>query len=143
MPQSEVELSRDGGRELSDVAEARQLIAGRALRPGQVGTVGLELEGHLIDRRDPARRVPWTEISRLRAMTPTLPRGSLLSVEPGGQLELSTLPAVDIAAAVRALQADQRMLAAMLRDRRLRPGAPRARPGPARRCGSIRPRATS
>jgi glutamate--cysteine ligase len=48
-------------------------------------------------------------------MTPTLPRGSLLSVEPGGQLELSTLPAVDIAAAVRALQADQQILAATLR----------------------------
>ncbi len=106
-----------GGRDrvLPSVDAARTYAAEQALCPGPIGRVGLELEGHLVDRDHLARRIPWDEVTRVRELVPPLPHGSLLSVEPGGQLELSTLPAADVAGAVAALLADRQVLADTLR----------------------------
>jgi len=89
-------LERDG---------AWQHIAAGALRPGVAGPVGLELERHLVDLTQPARRPAWQRIARaLAGVKP--PGGSTLSLEPGGQIELSTQPAGDVETAIMVLPCD-------------------------------------
>lgn len=94
--------------------EATAHAAHSALRPGSVGTVGLELEAHLVDLRDPAARVQWGRISGLLDGLPAMPGGSRVTLEPGGQVELSGPPYPDVAAAVAGLRADRHVLATAL-----------------------------
>jgi glutamate--cysteine ligase len=88
------------------VAAAREYVESRALRADGRGRVGLELEFHLVDLAQPARRPEWVEVERLAAELSALPGRSRVTVEPGGQLELSTDPRPDVEAAVRTLTAD-------------------------------------
>ena len=94
------------------VENARAHVTATALVPSPGGQVGLELEFHLVDRRDPARRPDWPAVQALVAGLPPMPGGSRVTVEPGGQLELSTPPAAGVAPAVAALRRDR----ATLRD---------------------------
>ncbi len=103
---------------LPGVDAAHAYVVDRALCPAPVGPVGLELEGHLVDRRDLLRRPSWDEVSRLVSQIGDLPHASAISVEPGGQLELSTKPAPDLSGAVAALRDDERVLQRLLRDQR-------------------------
>jgi glutamate--cysteine ligase len=96
-----------------DHASAREHLARTALTPGPLGTVGLELERHIVDLRSPPAIVSWHRLQDALAGV-QLPYGSRLTVEPGGQLELSTVPAADVAAAVTALTADDAALAPAL-----------------------------
>jgi glutamate--cysteine ligase len=98
------------------IEEARAHVGARALTPSTLGAVGLELEFHLVDLRRPARRLPWEKITALIEAIPPLPEGSRVSVEPGGQIELSTPPGPGVAAAVLALRRDQRVLAQTVRE---------------------------
>ncbi|TFV56155.1 ergothioneine biosynthesis glutamate--cysteine ligase EgtA, partial [Geodermatophilus sp. DF01-2] len=102
-----------------DLDTAVAHVAGAALRPGPVGAVGLELEAHLVDLGAPAARVPWPRITGLVDALPALPGGSRVTLEPGGQVELSAPPCPDAAAAVAALRADREVLAAALAGDRL------------------------
>ncbi|MGY1644162.1 ergothioneine biosynthesis glutamate--cysteine ligase EgtA [Geodermatophilus sp. SYSU D00703] len=97
-----------------DLDGALARVADAALRPGPVGAVGLELEAHLVDLADPRARVPWSRVRRTVDALPAMPRGSRVTVEPGGQVELSGPPLADAAAAVSALRADRAVLAAAL-----------------------------
>jgi ergothioneine biosynthesis glutamate--cysteine ligase EgtA len=97
-----------------DLDGAMAHVAGAALRPGPVGAVGLELEAHLVDLADPAARVPWSRVRAVVDALPALPGGSRVTVEPGGQVELSGPPLVGVVAAVEALRADRAVLAAAL-----------------------------
>ena len=101
---------------LPTVDAARAYVAERALCAAPIGPVGLELEGHLVDRRDIGRRVPWVDVQRLVDQVHELPCGSAVSVEPGGQLELSTPPAPDLSRAVAALRADELALQGRLQS---------------------------
>jgi glutamate--cysteine ligase len=88
---------------LDDVYEH---ISGVCFKTGPPGQVGAETEWFVVDRRDPDRHVP---IARLRAaMTAAgpLPAGSRITYEPGGQLELSSLPQPGVTAVHTALGAD-------------------------------------
>ncbi len=76
-----------------------------ALRLGPPGTVGAELEWFAVDPHDPLVRPPLERVSRALAGV-VLPGGSLLSTEPGGQVELSSLPLPGPQAATDALTAD-------------------------------------
>lgn len=89
-------------------------IARSALSAGPVGPVGLELECHLVDLQRPAARVSWAALEPLLGSVPPLPGGSRLSVEPGGQVELSTPPTADVASSIAALRGDRDVLAARL-----------------------------
>ncbi|KNX39378.1 hypothetical protein VV01_10720 [Luteipulveratus halotolerans] len=97
------------------VEAARAHLAEDALRDGPLGAVGIELEMHLVDLRRPERRPRWSEVEQLVAQLPAMPCRSRVSVEPGGQLELSTEPASDVTAAIRALAADKDVLQRALR----------------------------
>jgi ergothioneine biosynthesis glutamate--cysteine ligase EgtA len=102
-----------------DVDTAWAQVAGSALRPGPVGTVGLELEAHLVDLDTPASRVPWVRVRGAVDAVPALPGGSRVTVEPGGQVELSGPPLPGVAAAVSALRADRDVLTTALAAQRL------------------------
>ena len=96
--------------------EAIDHVTRAALRPGPVGAVGLELEGHLVDPAAPGQRVPWGRVRALVGSVGALPGGSRVTVEPGGQVELSGPPLLGVAAAVAALRADRAVLADALSD---------------------------
>lgn len=97
------------------VESARQHISEAALTPNPGGRVGLELEFHLVDLGEPARRPGWAQARELALGVGPLPSGSLVTLEPGGQIELSTPPADDVVEAVRALRADREVLRRQLR----------------------------
>ena len=96
------------------VAAARERISAAALRPGTARRVGLELELHLVDLATPLRRPGWARVQAAVAGLPPMPAGSSVTLEPGGQVELSTPPLPDVVAAVAALRADRAALAAGL-----------------------------
>lgn len=85
-------------------------IAASCLHDGPVGTVGLEVEAHCFDLTDPMRRPGWEELSVLIAAAPALTGGSAITVEPGGAVELSGPPCVDVVSAISGMTADRRVL---------------------------------
>jgi len=109
-------------------AQAAEHIHGICLKNGPPRRVGVELEWLVRDARDPALPVPAERIAAAVAAfgagtvtedgLPTsespgvLPSGALLTTEPGGQLELSSLPADSISECVRAATADMAALRA-------------------------------
>ena len=96
------------------VDAARDHIEVGALLPTSLGRVGLELEFHLVDLAHPGTRVSWDRLTDVRSGLPPMPACSAVSVEPGGQLELSTTPCVDVSEAVEALRLDEARLRAAL-----------------------------
>jgi glutamate--cysteine ligase len=99
--------------------QARAHIVAGALSPSSIGIVGLELEMHLVDLAQPASRISWERLTAIVAGLPPMPAGSLVSIEPGGQVELSTAPMPDVTAAVAALDADRLALTTALSAERL------------------------
>ncbi len=97
-------------------ATARAHIAATALSADAGGKVGLELELHLVDLSHPERRPDWERASALAGSVGPLPSGSSVTLEPGGQIELSTPPRDDVVAAVEALRADREVLRQCLRE---------------------------
>ncbi|WP_460808086.1 ergothioneine biosynthesis glutamate--cysteine ligase EgtA [Nocardioides salsibiostraticola] len=98
------------------VAEATTYIAAAALSESPGGRVGLELEFHLVDLVTPQRRPEWAEVTALVAGLPAMPAHSSVTLEPGGQVELSTPPYDDVASSIAALQGDERVLRAALAE---------------------------
>jgi glutamate--cysteine ligase len=84
-----------GGIPLSEL-EAERLIGSICFKTGPPGVVGAELEWLVGDAADPMLPVPF---ERVRAIVDRLkrsgsmPGAGLLTLEPGGQVELSTAPA--------------------------------------------------
>jgi glutamate--cysteine ligase len=96
--------------------EAVERVSRAALHSGPVGRVGLELEGQLVDLSVPGRRVGWPRIRRLVDGLGRLPGGSRVTLEPGGQVELSGPPTPGVAAAVASLRTDRVVLATALAE---------------------------
>jgi glutamate--cysteine ligase len=94
------------------IREARDLIAERAFAPATGRRVGLELEWLT---RSPAARFPLSGLRDLLAPTSPLPRGSAITFEPGGQVEISTAPAETWTRAVAAAGADSDVVRSTLR----------------------------
>ena len=95
---------------------ARQMIAERALSPSTEMRVGLELEFHLVDLENPLGRPAWQSVQTLLECLPIMPSGSRATLEPGGQIELSTVPQPDVGAAIAALQSDRETLRSSLKS---------------------------
>src|SRR5487761_1737343 len=128
----------DGGD--LDEENAAGHVHGICLKTGPPQRVGVELEWLVRDARDPALPVPAERIAAAVAAfgaktgsatspglpaspelptsaTPgVLPSGGLLTTEPGGQLELSSLPAGSLAECVRATAAGLAALRAAAAD---------------------------
>ncbi|MBA2463370.1 MAG: ergothioneine biosynthesis glutamate--cysteine ligase EgtA [Nocardioidaceae bacterium] len=92
------------------VESARHIIAAGSLHACDDRRVGLELEFHLVDLAHPGRRPSWVAVQSLLADLPEMPTGSSVTLEPGGQIELSTPPHPDLVACVTALRADREAL---------------------------------
>jgi len=99
--------------------DAHTHAAAAALHDAPVGTVGLELEGHLVDLDRPGRRVPWPRVVDVVSGLPEPPGRSRVTLEPGGQVELSGAPSTDVVAAVTALRRDESVLRTALAGERL------------------------
>jgi gamma-glutamylcysteine synthetase len=54
--------------------------------------VGLEIESHLVDLDHVADPVRWKRDEAIAAVVGRVPPGSAVTVEPGGQIELSGPP---------------------------------------------------
>ena len=106
--------SRLGAADPTEIARAH--IAASALTADEGGRVGLELELHLVDLAHPEQRPSWARARALARDVGPMPRGSSVTLEPGGQIELSTPPAEDVVAAVEALRADRAALRSRLRE---------------------------
>ncbi|MCU1680831.1 MAG: glutamate/cysteine ligase family protein [Amycolatopsis sp.] len=87
-----------------DAAFAR--AASGALVESEVGTVGLEAEAHLVALDSVSDALPWSRVEPLAAAVHAVAGRSAVTLEPGGQVELSGLPAPDITTAVSELRAD-------------------------------------
>jgi glutamate--cysteine ligase len=89
--------------------QAESHIHGVCFKTGPPGSAGVELEWLVLDRAEPRRPVPSERLDT--ALAPIadhggLPNGTLLTREPGGQLELSTPPKRGVVACVAATAAD-------------------------------------
>ncbi|MEU2870848.1 ergothioneine biosynthesis glutamate--cysteine ligase EgtA [Streptomyces olivoreticuli] len=97
-------------------AEVDALVRGICFKTGPPRRLGVELEWLVHDLRDPARPVAppllAAAVDRLR----TLPLRSLLTVEPGGQVEFSSRPADSLASCVTEVSADLSLARPALRD---------------------------
>ena len=95
---------------------AEQYVREVSFRAGPPGRTGVELEWLVHDRRDPGRWVPPERLdAALRPLAGGLPGGGRLTREPGGQLELSSLPAATLAGCLTATAADVAALREALR----------------------------
>ncbi|MBO1334574.1 ergothioneine biosynthesis glutamate--cysteine ligase EgtA [Streptomyces sp. VRA16 Mangrove soil] len=100
-------------------AEVEALVRGICFKTGPPRAVGVELEWIVHEPRPPWQ--PWLPLppERLDAAyvaLRALPLRSALTVEPGGQLELSSLPAATLTECVSAMRADLTAVRTVLRD---------------------------
>lgn len=96
--------------ELTGSSDAAQYITGTCLTDAPLGKVGLELEAHCYDPLEPHRRPTWDEITGVIGSLPALPGRSVVTVEPGGAVELSGPPAEGAVPAIEAMNSDQAVL---------------------------------
>jgi glutamate--cysteine ligase len=77
-----------------------------ALSESVIGAVGLEIESHLVDLDSVGDSVSWDRVSAMLKVLDAAHIASTVSLEPGGQLELSGLPAPAIEMAITQLRHD-------------------------------------
>lgn len=102
-----------------DLDAAAHLIGSAALVDMPVGRVGLEIEGHVFDRADLHRPIDYSVLQELQHDWARLPGGGRLSVEPGGQLEVSSTCTDGAAGALEATRADVAAVRRWLAEREL------------------------
>jgi glutamate--cysteine ligase len=100
-----VEAAVDEGEPLT-AAAAYERSCRVALADTDIGTVGLEVETHLVDLGAVEAAVPWTRVEPALELMRAATEKSPVTLEPGGQVELSGSPAPDIVAAVRDMRRD-------------------------------------
>ncbi|GIJ65542.1 ergothioneine biosynthesis glutamate--cysteine ligase EgtA [Virgisporangium ochraceum] len=118
-------ITVDGTAVVNSVADAEGYIARVCFKTGPPESTGVELEWTVHHRDDPARPL---DISALRAAlgphaplsidrdspAAPLPGGSPVTVEPGGQVEISTPPAASPATLYQRVEADIAALQGLL-----------------------------
>jgi gamma-glutamylcysteine synthetase len=95
---------------------ASEYIYEAALADTDVGAIGLEVETHLVDLAAVPDRVPWPRLHAAVGLGPGQLSSSALSVEPGGQVELSGAPMPGIAQAVAVMRHDEQRLRLVLAE---------------------------
>ncbi len=112
--------------------DVHELVDEQCFQPSPSGRVGVEVEWLAVCLADPAQLVRPELVGEAGA---ELPAGSLLTFEPGGQVELSSPPLRGIGPACAAIAADAAALSAALADHGVGLVGVGLDPGPARpRC---------
>src|SRR3954454_12890269 len=83
-------LGRDTSERLRDCAAVQGYVERVCFKTGPPGLVGTELEWLVVYADDPTARVPIPLLRELLDAAGPPPRGSRITYEPGGQLELSS-----------------------------------------------------
>lgn len=96
--------------------EMEALVHGICFKTGPPGTVGVELEWLVHEVRAPGQPVTPERRAAAAAALRALTLSSALTVEPGGQLELSSLPADSLTECVSSVSADLALARAALGD---------------------------
>ena len=100
----------------------RRHVAERCFAPSDRGLVGLEFELLTYPVSDPALRASAAELAAMAERT-VLPAGSRITLEPGGQVEISTPPLPGLARALPSAAADLAALSTTLRGAGIQPVA--------------------
>ncbi|MGR8007060.1 ergothioneine biosynthesis glutamate--cysteine ligase EgtA [Streptomyces hypolithicus] len=100
-------------------AGAEDLLRGICFKTGPPRTVGVELEWFVHELHLPELPVEPARLDAAITALRALPLHSPLTVEPGGQLELSSLPASSLTECVDSVSADLDAVRALLRTRDL------------------------
>jgi glutamate--cysteine ligase len=98
---------------------ASRYIYDAALADSEIGAVGLEVETHLVDMAAVRERVAWTRLRPAIEDGAAELRRSVVTVEPGGQVELSGFPESRVEVAVAAMRHDEQRLRLVLAERGL------------------------
>ena len=120
------------------VAAAYAQCRDAALAESVIGAIGLEIESHLVDLDHVADPVPWRRVEAIAAVVGKVAPGTAVTVEPGGQIELSGPPEAGVAPAVARLRYEGIGARLALADRRL--GLAYAGADPARPSRRVNPR---
>lgn len=88
------------------VAAAYDRSRSAALADTKVGPVGLEIEMHPVNLRAVDASVTWPQVEEITGALRGIGIRSAITVEPGGQVELSCPPAPDVVTAVHGLEAE-------------------------------------
>lgn len=102
------------GDVLADCASVHGYVERVCFKTGPPRLVGAELEWLVAFAADPTTVVPLAHLSDVLASHPTLPNGTTITFEPGGQLELSSTPQPGAAACWRSLGEDLDLVRAAL-----------------------------
>ena len=86
--------------------DVEAFVARTCFKTGPPGPVGVELEWLVTDPADPAATVPLDRVRAAISAALPLPNGTVVTYEPGGQFELSSLPWPDLSRCWRAVAAD-------------------------------------
>jgi glutamate--cysteine ligase len=97
-------------------AEVEALVRGIAFKTGPPRRLGVELEWLVHELRDPRLPVTTGRLDAAYAALRSVPLKSALTVEPGGQLELSSPPAGCLTDVVDTVCADLAAVRAVLRE---------------------------
>ena len=100
-------------------AEVEALVRGICFKTGPPTTVGIELEWLVHELRTPRLPVTPERLEAAYAALESVPLGSALTVEPGGQLELSSPPAASLTECIGVVSADLAAVRAVLREQDL------------------------
>ncbi|MFF7472288.1 ergothioneine biosynthesis glutamate--cysteine ligase EgtA [Streptomyces sp. NPDC008092] len=87
-------------------AEVEALVKGICFKTGPPRTLGVEVEWLVHELRTPQLPVTPERLEAAYAALRTVPLGSALTVEPGGQLELSSPPAASLTECTGTVSAD-------------------------------------
>ncbi|MFD1662974.1 ergothioneine biosynthesis glutamate--cysteine ligase EgtA [Streptomyces caeni] len=109
---------RDGAEQHSAVTEAEveALVRGICFKTGPPRCLGVEVEWFVHELSSPRLPVPPERLRTAYAALRTLPLRSALTVEPGGQLELSSPPAASLMECIGSVSADLAAVRALLRE---------------------------
>jgi len=102
-------------------ADAEVYIASTCFKTGPPRRVGVELEWLVYDVADPTQPVGVRRVLEAVNGLDPLPGGGRLSVEPGGQLEISSAPHDGLSACVPTVTAELELIRAALAAAGLRP----------------------
>ncbi|WP_129305364.1 ergothioneine biosynthesis glutamate--cysteine ligase EgtA [Streptomyces sp. L2] len=97
-------------------AEVEALVRGICFKTGPPRTLGVEVEWLVHELRLPQLPVTTERLEAAYAALRTVPLGSALTVEPGGQLELSSPPAASLMECVGTVSADLDAVRAVLAE---------------------------